>query len=244
MRTPVSTRTGLGYKNAMSNEMQTAPAPESGQDDGFEAARAAILEEALKQAAFDGWTPLGMRRAAASAAVDEATLAAAFPAGVADLLDFWSGRSDAAMTAAMTGPDFAALRVREKVAFAVKARLAAIRPHKEAARRAAAMLALPAYAGRAARLAWRTANAIWRGLGDKSTDFNFYSKRAILAGVWTSVFAFWLGDDSEDESATAEFLEARIANVMEFEKLKSRVRDMDLDPRKVVEILAKRRYPA
>lgn len=243
MRAPVSTRTRLSYNPSMNANRQIVAARTGAVDDGFEPARAAVLQEALKQAAFDGWTPLMMRRAAAAAGVDAATLCAAFPAGVADLLDYWSGETDTAMAAAMTGPDFSTLRIRDKVAFAVRTRLDLLRPHKEAVRRAAATLALPVHASRAARLAWRTADAIWRGLADKSTDFNFYTKRAILTGVWTSVFAFWLGDDSDDERATAEFLDARIGNVMAFEKFKARVRDLDLDPKKPIEALAKLRYP-
>lgn len=213
-------------------------------DDGFEAARAAILAQALELAAFDGWTLLMLRRAGAAAGVTATILTAAFPAGIADLLEYWSDQSDGAMRTAMTGPEFVRRRIREKVAFAVKARFAALAPHKEAARRGAATLALPPYARLALRLSWRTADAIWRGLGDKSADFNFYSKRMILAGVWTSTFARWLADDSEDGRSTADFLDDRIGDVMQFEKLKAQVRDLGLEPGKAVAALARLRYPA
>ena len=148
------------------------------------------------------------------------------------------------MTDAMKAPEFATLKIRQKVAFAVRARLDEIRPHKEAARRAAAMLALPTFGLLGPRLAWQTSDAIWRGLGDKSTDFNFYSKRGILTGVWTSTFARWLSDDSEGEAATHSFLDARIENVMQIEKAKAKMRELDLDPAKPISWLAKLRYPA
>ena len=105
-------------------------------------------------------------------------------------------------------------------------------------------MALPTSGLLGPRLAWATADAIWRGLGDKSTDFNFYSKRGILSGVWTSTFARWLADDSDDEAATKAFLDARIDNVMQIEKVKARVRDLEFDPTKPIEALAKLRYPA
>lgn len=212
--------------------------------DGFEPARERILTEFLKIAPFDGWTALALDQAAKEAQVDPATCSAAFPAGVRDVLRAWSMKNDAAMAEAMEAPAFADLKIREKVAFAVKARIDALRPHKEAARRAAAMLALPPYGFLGAQLAWKTADAIWRGLGDKSADYNFYTKRGILTGVWTSTFARWLADDSEDEIATNEFLDARIANVMEFEKAKAKVKELGLDPSKPIEWLAKVRYPA
>lgn len=212
-------------------------------DEVFGPVRSSILAEALKAAAFDGFTPLALERAAKAAGRTKADLAAAFPGGAIDLLAFWSGEADRAAAAAITAPQNPPLKIREKVARGVEARLAFLRPHKEAARRAAAFLALPHNAPQAARLVWATADAIWRAMGDPSTDFNFYSKRAILSGVWSATFARWLGDDSEDEAGTKGFLAARIDNVMQFEKFKARLRDSGFDPEGMFGWLAKVRYP-
>lgn len=225
----------------MSNDRDTIGGA-SGAADGFEPARRAMLAAALDRAPFEGWTRVMMAAAAKDAGVERATASAAFPRGVADILTYWSEAMDAEMAAAMVGPDFAARRMRDKVAFGVSKRLEILRPHKEAARRAAATLALPIFAPVGARLAWRTADAIWRALGDKSTDFNFYTKRAILTGVWTSTFARWLADDSKNE-ATKKFLAARIENIMQFEKLKKRVKDNGFDVEGMFGWLAKMRYP-
>lgn len=219
-------------------DSQTGPAG------GFEAEGRAILKALLARAAFDGWTGAALAAAARDAGETPAVLAAAFPRGVTDALKQWSLEADREMRTAMAGPDFAGLKIREKVAFAVRARLAALRPHKEAARRAAATLALPVYAPLAAELAWKTADSIWRGLADTSTDFNFYTKRAILAGVWTSTLARWLADDSDGEEATSAFLDARIENVMQIEKAKTKLRELNIDPAAPLAWLAKLRYPA
>lgn len=212
-------------------------------DSPFDAIRDAILAEALKAAAFEGFTPVALNRAAKSSGKSNADLAAAFPAGVIDLLRWWSRRADAAAAAAAGEVREPPLKIREKVAAGVEARLAYLRPNKEAARRAGAYLALPHNAPEAARLLWSTADAIWRAMGDPSTDFNFYSKRAILSGVWSSTFARWLADASENESATKAFLAARIDNIMQFEKFKARVRDSGFDPEGMFGWLAKARYP-
>lgn len=215
-----------------------------GRADGFEEAREAILAALLERAPFDGWTPVSIRQAASAVSLHRATLFAAFPKGVADVLAYWSDMADRAISEKLAAAEVGSLRVRERVALGVRERLNALAPHKEAARRAAATLALPVFAPLAARLAWKTADAIWRALGDKSTDFNFYSKRVILTGVWLSTFARWLADDSADEHATNEFLDRRIANVMQFEKVKAKVRDTGFDPEGMFGWLAKRRYPA
>lgn len=212
--------------------------------DGFEESRAKLLPKLLAIVPFDGWTLQSLDSAAADSGVSPATLKAAFPGGIQDVLRYWSEINDAAMTDAMKAPEFAALKIRQKVAFAVRARLDQLRSHKEAARRAAALLALPTFGLLGPQLAWQTSDAIWRGLGDKSTDFNFYSKRGILTGVWTSTFARWLSDESEGEVATNSFLDARIDNVMQIEKAKAKVKDLDIDPTKPITWLAKLRYPA
>jgi ubiquinone biosynthesis protein COQ9 len=209
----------------------------------FEAARARILTAALDRAAFDGWTGAMLERAARDQGIDASVLAAALPGGVSDLLSFWSAELDRSMAARMTGSDFTGLRIREKVAFALRARLSEMRGRKESARRAAATLALPLYAPLAARLVWDTADAVWRALGDRSTDGNYYSKRMILGVVWTSTLARWFADDSEDEASTNDFLDRRIDNVMRFEKAKAAWRRRGVDPAAIVNAVSRIRYP-
>ena len=212
--------------------------------DGFERERSAILDHALALAPFDGWTARMLADAAAAAGVDAAAAKAAFPGGIRDLLRYWSALIDEKMVAAMAAPGFSEQRIRDKVAGAVRARLDILRDDKEAFRRGAALLATPPMAPLATRLVWASADAIWRGLGDTSTDFNFYSKRAILSGVLMSTTARWLADNSDDEAATDAFLAARIDNVMQIEKAKAQAKKIGLDPAAPVGWLAKLRYPA
>jgi ubiquinone biosynthesis protein COQ9 len=119
--------------------------------------------------------------------------------------------------------DLKAMKVRDRIATAVLTRLEILRPQKEAARRAAAFLSLPPHLPLATKLLYRTVDVMWRAAGDTSTDFNFYTKRAILAGVWSATLLRWFNDTSENEQATREFLAARIENVMTFEKFKAEV---------------------
>jgi ubiquinone biosynthesis protein COQ9 len=84
---------------------------------------------------------------------------------------------------------------------------------------------LPPHAATGAKLLYRSVDRMWRAVGDTSTDFNFYTKRAILAGVYSATLLRWFTDDSRDESATEEFLAHRIDGVMRFEKLKAQVRE-------------------
>ena len=229
--------------NSKNSENLSQTADSRAYQEPFEKERAAILAAALDAAPFEGFTSLSVKRAAAAAGVSPAASAAAFPRGAIDLVEYWSHEADEAAAAALRTEDAQSLKIREKVVLGVESRLDYLSPHKEAARRAAAFLALPQNAPTGARLTWRSADTIWRAMKDPSTDFNFYSKRAILSGVLTSTFARWMSDDSEDRTATREFLKARIDNVMQFEKLKAKVRDKGFDPEGMFGWLAKLRYP-
>jgi ubiquinone biosynthesis protein COQ9 len=148
-----------------------------------------------------------------------------FPDGALSLLEATSESVDAEMEKRLAKLKLAAMPLRGRIAAAVITQLAILKPHKEAVRRAAAHLSLPTNVALGAKLVYRTVDAMWRAAGDVSTDFNFYTKRAILAGVYTATLLHWLADDGADESATDAFLAARIENVMQFEKLKAQVKE-------------------
>lgn len=187
--------------------------------------RAAVLAAALRHAAFDGFTDKTLERAGADMGVDDKTLTRLFPNGAQSLVEAFSDSMDREMEASLAQAKLSAMKIRDRIARAVNARIDAMRPHKEAARRAAAFLTLPPHAPLALKLLYRTVDSMWRAAGDTSTDFNFYTKRAILAGVYSSTLMRWFTDDSEDEGETQAFLARRIEDVMRFEKLKAQVRE-------------------
>lgn len=182
-----------------------------------------VVQAALPHVAFDGWTDGVLAEAVVDADVEPALARLAFPRGGIDLALSFHEMMDRALARQMTQTDMSALRYSDRVARAIEMRLELIAPHREAVRRAAALLALPVYAPDAARAVWQTADTIWNGLGDTSDDVNWYSKRATLSAVYGSVVLFWLGDDSVGGQATDAFIDRRIDNVMQFEKLKAQV---------------------
>ncbi|MEJ0027365.1 MAG: COQ9 family protein [Rhizomicrobium sp.] len=189
------------------------------------ALKAKVLDAALPHVVFDGFSDTALGRAAKEAGVAKDKLAQLFPQGPLSLVEAFSQSADAAMEKHLAAMDPTAMKIRARIAAAVMARIEAVRPHKEAARRAAAFLTLPPHAALGANLVWRTADAMWRAAGDRSTDFNFYTKRTILAGVYTATMMRWFTDTSADESETAKFLADRIENVMAFEKFKAQAKD-------------------
>ena len=190
-----------------------------------QAVKETVLKAALKDAAFDGFTDSVLAKAGRDAGVDPAALSRLFPDGALSLIEYFSIWIDQAMEKKLATTDLGTRKIRERIKIAVMTRLWLLEPHKEAARRAAATLTLPMHAALAARLMYRTVDTMWRAANDTSTDFNFYTKRAILAGVYGSVLVRWFSDTGEDGSATEAFLDARIENVMQFEKFKAKAKE-------------------
>ena len=186
-----------------------------------DAVRGALLDAALDEAAFGGWNARTLARAAASAGYSEGEVQLYCPDGVLDLIEVWSRQADEGARQVILSSK--ANRIRDKVAGGVMARLEEIAGHEDAAARARSRLLLPDGLDRGRRLIWATSDMIWRAIGDKSTDYNFYSKRTILSGVFAATFMIWAEDADPDKVKTKAFLDNRIENVMQFEKVKGRV---------------------
>ena len=194
------------------------------QNTSMDAAKDAVIDAALAHVPFDGWSAASLAAAKADSGVAAGLVTALFPRGAVDLALAYHDRGDALMRDRFAAEDHNGLRYSEKVARAVRLRLEAA-SDKEAVRRGTTFFALPQHAADGARAIWGTADAIWQALGDTSTDLNWYTKRATLSAVYASTVLFWLGDDSLGHQATWDFLDRRIENVMQIEKLKSQVRD-------------------
>jgi ubiquinone biosynthesis protein COQ9 len=189
----------------------------------YEDTKAALLNAALMHVPFDGWSETAFRAAVRDAGIDPEVARAICPRGAVDLAVAYHRAGDAAMVARLQAEDLSALKFRDKVAAAVRFRLEAA-TDKEAVRRGTTLFALPMHAADGAKLIWGTSDAIWTALGDTSRDVNWYTKRATLSGVYSSTVLYWLGDQTDNHAATWAFLDRRIENVMQIEKIKATVR--------------------
>jgi ubiquinone biosynthesis protein COQ9 len=192
--------------------------------DSFAGDRARLLNAILANAPFDGWSRSAFKVAAAATGLRAADVDRLFPGGALQMIALHSLLADQAMVAEMERRGVAQMKIRDRIRTAVRCRLEANAQHREAIRRALAMLASPRAGPLGMRLLYRTVDAMWYAAGDASTDFNFYTKRAILAGVYSSTLFYWLNDRSEGTADTWAFLDRRIEEVMRFEQVKARLR--------------------
>jgi ubiquinone biosynthesis protein COQ9 len=205
--------------------------------------RPEILAAVLAHVPFDGWSQAALARAADDLSLDKGLVRLVFPGGPLEVIDYFSASADADMILALKQARMGEFKVRERIMLAVRCRIEAVAPHTQAVRRAVNFLALPTHAPDGLAMLYRTVDNMWRAVGDDSTDFNFYTKRLTLAGVFSSTLLYWLGDESPDYGATWAFLDRRIAEVMQIEKCKAELKKPLDNLPDIWGFLGKLRYP-
>ena len=181
-----------------------------------------FLLTALPDVLFDGWTEALMTRTAAKLKFTEERISKAFPNGVKDLVLFFSEWATEETLKALAKKDLAPLRVRDRITLGVRTRLEILAPYKAAVSAALAFMALPPRSFQMPKLVWQAADKIWWAAGDTATDYNHYTKRALLSGVITATTLFWINDTSKDHAPTWAFLDRRIENVLKIGQKLSR----------------------
>lgn len=206
--------------------------------------RDALASALAANAAFDGWSQAALDATADGMGVDRDVAGLAFSGGAVAMIDAWFASIDGEMALRLPPETLAAMKIRQRITALVESRLDIAAPNREALRRAIAILAMPQNAARAARLGWRSADVMWRLAGDTATDYNHYTKRAMLGGIYAATIAVFLQDDSEGHAETRAFLSRRIDDIMRFERTKAQLFGRTTHRPSLSRFIGRLRYPA
>ena len=211
--------------------------------------RVALAPDIAASAIFDGWNETALIAAAEMAGCDVDIAKLAFPARpmngrAMDMIEAWITSVDQAMEAEWPAERLAELKIRERIRELVAFRLKAVEDIDEAVRRALSVMAMPQNGPRALQIGWRSADIMWRLAGDTATDYNHYTKRAILAGIYSATLAYFINDDSDGKEKSYAFLDRRIDGVMRFEKVKAKFTNSDRELPSLTRFLGRLRYPS
>ena len=206
--------------------------------------RLALAPAIADAAVFDGWSDEALVMAADQMGADIDVARLAFKDGALGMVFAWIEAVDLAMAAAFPEDVVAAMKIRERIRALVQFRLDAVTGQEEALRRALAIMAMPQNVARSTKRGWQSADLMWRLAGDTATDYNHYTKRAILASIYGATLAVFVDDTSEDKADTRAFLERRIDGVMQFEKVKAKWLNPERETFSLTRFLGRLRYPA
>jgi ubiquinone biosynthesis protein COQ9 len=210
----------------------------SRETDWADQTEAAILDAALGLTGRFGWSARLVTAAGKAAGLSGAETELLLPSGPRDLAALFARRLDSKALSDLSGADPGALKIRERIRTAVLAWLRAAADAEPASRRWTGFLALPGNLGLGLRLAWASADSLWRWAGDTATDENHYSKRVLLAEILITCLAIRL---SSGHAAAERHLDRRIAGVMAFERWKASRKPSDVAQR-AVGFLGRLRY--
>ena len=188
--------------------------------------REQLITAALPDIAFDGWTRHALRQAAHRADIPAGEAEALFRRGAVDMIAAFSHWADQQMLARLSAAAPSSSHLSDRVALALRLRFEMLLPWREAVRRGLSVLTLPHNAPLGLRLLYDTVDAIWRGVGDQTSDFSFYTKRATLAGIQAAAMLYWLDDRSPDFAETQAFIARRLADLHRLTGLRERLSDL------------------
>ncbi len=204
--------------------------------------RVDILQAMLPIVVFDGWNQKSLRASIKSINLPEGSEELYFPEGALEVIRFWHDQMNEFVRSNLESLNKSEMKIREQVTAGVLSALESIGSNEEAMRRAIIRLSLPDAAVQGPTYLWSLADSIWRAIGDRSTDYNYYTKRTILAGVLGSTITVWISDSDQNKVKTKLFLDARISNVMSFEKSKFKIVEKINNIPNFAEILGRLRY--
>jgi ubiquinone biosynthesis protein COQ9 len=221
--------------------MATNPLPA---DPTLDEIRLALAPAIGRNAAFDGWSAAAVKAAAEEIGVDPDVAALAVKGGAMTLIDAWIDGIDLELARRLPPEKLGAIKIRERITALLATRMEIMAPDREALRRAMAIMASPQNLPRAAKIGWRSADRMWRLVGDTASDFNHYTKRMTLSAVYGSLLTVFVNDESEDFADSRAFLDRRIENVMQFEKVKAQAKTRRENIPSLSRFIGRLRYPA
>ena len=188
--------------------------------------RQKVLNEALKLVPFNGWTDDILINSVKSANLDASYAQILFDHKVVNLVELFINNIEEKAISLIDKKHLDDLSIRNRISYCVKAYLEAANIHKQAIRKTIVFYISPTRFFDAFKSLWNITDHIWHVSGDRATDLNHYSKRAILSVVYSSTLLYWLNDKSDNHINSWEFLDRRIENVMQIEKCKNKAKNL------------------
>ena len=206
--------------------------------------RVALAPVIGRHAGFDGWSDAAVHAAADEMGVDRDVAMLAFKGKTIAMIDAWVEGIDLELARRLPAEKLNAMKIRDRITALVATRLEIMAPDRESLRRALAIMAMPQNLAKAAKIGWRSADRMWRLAGDTATELNHYTKRLTLSAVYGSTLSVFVNDDSESFADTRAFLDRRIDNVMQIEKVKYQAKQRKEYTPSLSRFIGRLRYPA
>jgi len=184
----------------------------------------------LHHVAKNGWVESAFMAGAAELGVEKVLIQRFFPGGPRELAIHFSDWADRGMEKTLLQEDLGELKLRKRVSLAMRVRFQGLAQYRDAVRSSISFSMMPKNAFVGISCMFATVDKIWYSVGDESTDFSYYTKRAILAGLVSAATFYWLNDRSDGSKDTWNFIDRRLEIVMQIPKIRARLKKVVTRP--------------
>jgi ubiquinone biosynthesis protein COQ9 len=177
--------------------------------------RKQLFDEIIKNVPFDGWSKEALRNASAALSLEPDYAEHLFADGIIEVVQMLITELDKEMLTRYHAKDRSEFGITKKVKEALKIRFQIMAERKLLFHQTIMYLTLPWNTPKAIKFAWNTADLIWHDVvGDNSLDFNYYSKRSLLSGVYAASLLYFISDNSIKHEDTFDFIDRKINDVV------------------------------
>lgn len=187
-----------------------------------------VLDKFIDNVSFDGWSQKNLDNSIQALDLQENYRILLFPDGIVGLTDYFVAENNKAFNNSINAEEIQKLRFTDKVIYLIHAR---INHYHKVLGGAEGFKNFISYCSSHNILnsignILKSADEIWYRVGDKSTDFSYYTKRASLSFIYTTAALYSIDDNSLNLEETNNFIKARVAELLKFNKLKQKVKEL------------------
>ena len=169
-----------------------------------------------------GWNDLLFQRIKEHKKINVQELEVLFPNGYKEMIRFFFDNLNQELKYKFINDDFSRIPVHKRIRKILITKLNIIKKDRIFFKRTFNYLLIPGNYRLLSRLLYNSVNNIWYVAQDNSTDFNFYTKRMILSGIYISVVLHFLNNNNMIE--TEKKLDDLLLKVSKIPKIKNRIK--------------------
>ncbi|MCC8417593.1 MAG: COQ9 family protein [Rickettsia endosymbiont of Bryobia graminum] len=161
---------------------------------------------------FDEWDNKLLEEAETRCGFAKGYSSIIFPNGLSEIIDFLEDQYDQKMLNLLANqilPD----KIRDRIDLALRIRIKDC-THKLVLLRNSCYFTNPINNLHAMKIAWRTCDLIWRYAGDKSMDYNYYTKRSLLFSAYTTSIIYYIQDNSDNNIETDKYITDSLSGII------------------------------
>ena len=185
----------------------------------FESIKIDILNKVIEHTPYTGWSLETLKVSLGEIGILN-SLDSFFPGGIKDISRLYFDIADKKLEYDVENIDLENKSVRDRISYLLNLRLDFFSNNKQVIKQIIGSDFFNGFSLAPISRINDSVDLMWRLAGDKSVDYNFYTKRILLGGIYISSVLFWL--DSENREEVSKFIDRRIANVMKIEKNKKK----------------------